>query len=144
MLNALPAILRYESVAPEYAVRIDHVMTPHGIASRDLRTTVYDEYLPRSANPAELQPSGGLRTFNRWAFPVWRVTREGNSLQPAIGPGGVVAVRTESDNDELDLALRDPTVRSIGKGMSVLAAGGIALFAVVQVWRRKARRIAPA
>ena len=136
ILNALPAMRQYEALAPEFAGRIEPALTQQGIQSKDLRTTVNDEYLPRGANLSEVAPVEGFRLFKRWAFPVWRAVRGGETLQPETGPGGVVAVRIGSETDDVVLTLREPPARRIGKWVSAAAVAILVLVAAAErLWR---------
>ena len=139
LLNALPAIRQYESLSSEFANRIEPALTPDGIRSRDLRTTVYDEYLPRGANLNEVRPVEGSRLFKKWAFPVWAAARDGETLQVETGPGGVVAVRINSETDNVVLSLREPRVRRACKMVSIAAVVILVALAAVERLRRKGR-----
>lgn len=138
VLNALPAMRQYEALAPEFTGRVEPALTPEGIRSRDLRTTVADEYLPRGANLAEVKPVEGVRFFKRWGFPVWVARRGAGTLETEIGPGGVVAVRIGTEADDVVLSLREPRVRQVTKWLSGAAVALlISIGVAARLWRAK-------
>ena len=136
VLNAIPAMRQHELIAPEFAGRLEPALRPDGIQSKDLRTTVGDEYLPRGANLSEVKPIDGVRLFKRWAFPVWTAQRRGEALPTESGPGGVVAVRIGSEADDVVLSLREPPVRRITKWFSGAAVALLVFIAAAERFRR--------
>ncbi len=84
----------------------------------------------------------GYRLYKKWAFPVWTASRAGKELPVETGPGGVVAVRVESEADELVLSTREPAVRRIAKMFSLAAAAVLIVLAAADRLSGSRRRAA--
>ena len=134
LLNAYPSWRDYEPLTPEIQAAIEQALTPEGIRSKNLRTTVYDEYLPRAADPNEIRESEELQLFRRWAFPVFSAEAGGRSVRVERGPGGVAAVRIQPGMEAATLTLREPPLRTGCKAVSAFAA--VVLFGLFFYARR--------
>ena len=130
LLNAYPTLRAYEPVPPQVRVEVEQALTPREIQTHNLRATVYDEYLPRSASPVAVHPEEGAILFRRWAFPVWSATVDGQPVPVELGSGGLVAVRVPPGKGQVSLTLLEPPLRKICKGISVLTAAALVCIAI--------------
>jgi len=141
IVSAIPSFTAYRRFAAQ----------PHTygeIAARRLRATVYDEYLPRTADERliatgsgpvlaagpgttvsarskgadvharVLAPDATLLVFRRWFFPVWSASVDSQRVPILAARGGAVAVRVPAGNHDVRLELVEPVARVAGKAIS--------------------------
>lgn len=111
--------------------------TPQQIATEDLRATVFDEYLPRTAG-MRFPAVRDAVVFRTWFFPVWSASVDSQPAPMAPAPGGLVAVRTPAGHHDVRLQLVDPVEREVGKAISAIALALLLLLALAPAVRRVA------
>jgi len=125
-LAALPMFLAYRP-APKLP------FTPAAIRAQGLRSTVGDDYLPRDADKRVIgepvQPEGFV-VFPTWAFPVWRVSVDGQRADVVPMAGGLAGVRVSPGQHDVRLTLVEPRIRTITKIISAIAMMLLAWFAL--------------
>lgn len=120
--NAIPNLLRYEAVAPERAALVQPGLTPAAIRASPFTTTVYDEYLPRGANPAAWQPPRADRG------PVL-------SSEP---PARWEVVRDASTQVEIKITTEQPTTLHLARWLYPVwnvTINGVPAQSVISAWR---------
>lgn len=152
VLSAIPSLTAYRPFAA-------HHRTFGEIAGRRLRVTVYDEYLPRTADgrliaagsgpvlaagrgatvsarneganvhARVLAPNDTLVVFRRWFFPVWSASVDAQHVPIIAASGGAAAVRVPAGNHDVRLDLVEPVERVVGKAIS-----GSALAILLAGW----------
>ena len=136
VLTVIPMFAAYRPVPEEEWRFFTHMLTPDGVRTYGLRSTVADDYLPAGADRRVIasnalsdsthvavnSPNGGTIGFRRWYFPVWRATIDGVAAPVVAGSGGVAAVHVPPGRHDVELRLVEPRVRTIAKIFSAIAA----------------------
>jgi hypothetical protein len=129
VLNAYPTFAAYKPMPAQLRTEVERVLTPEGIRTRNLRTTVYDEYLPAAADRHGIDSAGDTVVFHKWAFPVWSATIEGRAVPVEQCSGGLACVRAANSNAHVSLQLREPRLRTWCKAISLLALAALIAIA---------------